>query len=86
MSTAVVDTCPIISLSLISKVELIDKLSDSFFIANAVFSELDKFQRIFDFESFKNKYSSNVKSITSINKYLQVMDYGESESLILQRT
>lgn len=77
------DAGPILSLAIINKLSLLNELFDEIHIPNAVWEEItldkstDYYQLIFDF--FKDK----VVSIKGENHLTFVMDYGESEAIIL---
>lgn len=77
------DAGPIFSLAIIDKLNILNELFDEIHIPNAVWEEItldkstDYYQLIFDF--FKDK----VVSIKSENHLTFVMDYGESEAIIL---
>lgn len=81
----IADSGPIFSFSLIDKLDLLTSLFDEIRIPEAVWNEIiyDKtksdYQRLYDF--FKDKTSA----IQGINELTFVMDYGESESLILYK-
>ncbi len=83
MKKVVVDTGVIISLAVINQLELLEKLFDEFYIANAVWEELNKYEGISLANSLNFDLKSHVRKISSLNHLLVIMDYGESESLIL---
>jgi len=83
MKIVVADTGVLISLGLIGKVELIEKVFDELYIAEAVWNELHNYDNpdfvLAQFEKLKDKVIP-----ISVKNYLSViMDYGESESVIL---
>lgn len=79
------DSGPIFSLAVINKLEILDKLFDEIYIPKAVWEELtkdptkDHHQRIAEF------FQTKRKEISSVNELTFVMDYGESEAVILYR-
>ncbi|MFT4758348.1 MAG: putative nucleic acid-binding protein [Paraglaciecola sp.] len=79
------DAGPIFSLAIIDKLEILDKLFDEIYIPKAVWEELTRdkttahYQRIVDY--FKDK----TKEISGFNDLTFVMDYGESEAVILYK-
>jgi len=79
----IADSGPIFSLALIDKLDILNVLFDSVKIPNAVWIEITSdtakpdFQKIFDF--FKEKTCQ----ITGFNELTFIMDYGESESVVL---
>lgn len=81
----IADSGPIFSLALIDKLDILNPLFDDVKIPQAVWKEItsDKtkadYPKIFDF--FKDKTCN----ISGINELIFVMDYGESESLILYK-
>ncbi len=81
----VCDAGPIFSLAIIGKLDLLNELFDSVHIPNAVWEEITRdkteshFQRISDF------FETKVKEISSINNLTFIMDYGESEAVLLYK-
>ena len=81
----IADSGPIFSLAIINKLGILNSLFDNVKIPQAVWDEisLDKtktfYSLIFDF--FKDK----VQLIESFNELTFIMDYGESESVILYK-
>jgi len=79
----IADSGPIFSLSIIDRLDLLNALFDHVKIPKAVWDEItyDKskpdYQKLYDF--FKDKTCQ----ISGINELTFLMDYGESESLIL---
>lgn len=83
MKIVVADTGSLISLGLIGKINLIEKIFDELYIAQAVWNELHNYDNpefvIAQFEKLKDK----VLPIQTKNYLSVIMDYGESESVIL---
>lgn len=81
----IADSGPIFSLAIIDKLEILNDLFDNIKIPLAVWNEItiDKsksdYQKLFDF--FKDKTCQ----ISGINELTFIMDFGESESLILYK-
>jgi hypothetical protein len=84
MATIVADTGALISLGLIKKVDLIEKVLGEFFIPNAVWVELQEFRSELNADFF-NYLSSKRIIIKTKNTLSLVMDFGESESVILYK-
>jgi len=83
MTVVVADTGALISLSLIGKIDLIEKVFGEFCICQAVWEELNNYQNPdFDRELLIN-LESKVVPLKSRNHLSLIMDYGESESVIL---
>lgn len=83
MKIVVADTGVLISLGLIRQLYLIEKIFDRLYIANGVWQELNNYDNP-DFDSTQfDHLAENVISINSKNYLSVIMDYGESESLIL---
>ncbi len=83
MNIVVADTGALISLIHLDKIDLIQKVFGDFVIAKAVWDELNDYDNPdFDRNILQN-LESKVKQINSRNHLLMVMDYGESESVIL---
>ncbi len=79
------DTGPIISLSVINKLYLLDRMFGSVFIPKAVYDELLKLEGLIDIQGIKDFFKDRVKEITNQNNLILIMDYGESESVILYK-
>ena len=83
MKVVIADTGALISLIHLDKIDLVQKVFGNFFIAKAVWEELNDYDNPgFDRNILQN-LESKVKQINSRNHLLMVMDYGESESVIL---
>jgi predicted nucleic acid-binding protein len=83
MKVVIADTGALISLIHIGKIDLIEKILGDFFIAEAVWNELKNYDNP-DFDrSILTELESKVVQIKSNNHLAMVMDYGESESVIL---
>lgn len=83
MKIVVADTGVLISLGLIGKVDLIEKIFDELYIAEAVWAELNNYDNPdFSHAQFSG-FADKVVSIHSKNYLSVIMDYGESESVIL---
>lgn len=81
----IADTGAIISLSLVGQLPIIEKLFGKFYIPNAVFEELQNYGNpLFD-ERIIHDLSNRVVEIKSENYLSMLMDYGESESVILYK-
>lgn len=83
MKLIVADTGALISLGLVNCITLIEQVFGKFYIAEAVWEELKNYQNP-DFNSINlKKLEKRVKKIHSKNHLSIIMDYGESESVIL---
>lgn len=83
MKVVIADTGALISLGQVGLIPLIEKVFGEFYIAQAVLEELYKYEHPnFPKETLESLFSKTVK-ITSKNHLAMVMDYGESESVIL---
>jgi len=81
----IADAGPIISLALVNKLELLDELFDDVRIANAVWEEITRDESNPFVPVIKAYFQDKVCKIKSYNELTFIMDYGESESLILYR-
>src|SRR5690606_17441405 len=83
MKIVIADTGALISLHHVGQVGLIEKVFGEFYIAEAVWKEL----QIYEHPEFDKKtlhhLSNRVVKIKSRNHLSMIMDYGESESVIL---
>ncbi len=83
MKVVIADTGALISLIHLDKIDLIEKVFGDFFIAKAVWEELNDYDNP-DFDrSVLLKLESKVAQINSKKYLLMGMDYGEAESVIL---
>jgi predicted nucleic acid-binding protein len=83
LKVVVADTGVLISLGLIGKIELIENIFGELYIAEAVWNELCSYDNPdFSFAQFE-KLKSKVMPIHTKNYLSVIMDYGESESVIL---
>ncbi len=78
----IADTGVIISLSTIKQLDLLNQIFGEYYIAKAVWFELLKYKSIISEDIF-DVLHSRVKDIGGINYLSVMMDYGESESVIL---
>ncbi len=83
MKVVVADTGVIISLAHIGQIDLIEKIFGDFYIAKAVWIELNNYDNPNFDDSILADLKPKVKEINSKNYLSMVMDYGESESAIL---
>lgn len=83
MKIVIADTGALISLGLVGKIQLIENVFGEFYIAEAVWDELRNYENP-DFDSTTLQMLQNhIVKIKSPNYLSLVMDYGESESVIL---
>jgi hypothetical protein len=83
MKVVVADTGALISLVYVSQIDLIEKVLGDFFIADAVWNELVVYENP-EFDKNILKYlQKRVVKIKSRNYLSMILDYGESESVIL---
>lgn len=79
----IADAVPIISLALVDKLDILDNIFDEVKIANAVWEEITRDENKRFVERLKPYFKDKICKIKSFNELTFVMDYGESESLIL---
>ncbi|HKK81510.1 MAG TPA: hypothetical protein VJ909_04635 [Prolixibacteraceae bacterium] len=79
----IADSGPIISLALIDKLHILDSIFDEVKIANAVWKELTRDESKSFIDRIKLYFKDKICKITGFNELTFIMDYGESESLIL---
>ena len=83
MKLVVADTGALISLVLVGHIDLIEKVFGDFYIANAVWEELQDYENAEFDKSVLPYLGKRVVKIKSRNHLSVIMDYGESESVIL---
>lgn len=85
MKTVIADTGVLISLALVRRLDLIKKVFGEFFIADAVWKELKNYENPEIDKAVFNSLEEKVLTIKSSNYLSMIMDYGESESVILYK-
>ena len=83
MKLIIADTGALISLGHVGHIELITKIFGDFFIPQAVWEELQNYDNSEFHNSILIDLQRHVLKIKSKNHLSLVMDYGESESIIL---
>ncbi len=81
----IADAGPIISLALVDKLKILDALFDEIKIPNAVWEELTYNDNKPSIRKIKDYFEDKVCKIEAFNELTFIMDYGESESLILYK-
>ncbi len=79
----IADTGPIISLALVDKLNILNELFDEVKIAKAVWEELTSDKNKPFVSMIQNYFKDKVCEIKSFNDLIFLMDYGESESVLL---
>lgn len=83
MKLVIADTSALISLGHVGQIELIEKIFGEFYVAEAVWKELKNYDKPAFDSKILNRLEKHVVKIKSKNYLSMVMDYGESESVIL---
>ena len=83
MKLVIADTGALISLGLAGHIDLIEKVFGDYFIAYAVWEELQEYSNPEFEKDFLYHLEKRVIKIKSRNHLSVIMDYGESESIIL---
>ncbi len=83
MKIVIADTGALISLGHVGHIDLIKEVFGDFYIAQAVWEELKDYDNPEFDDKILNKLKKKVVKIKSRNHLSVVMDYGESESVIL---
>ncbi|MBN1927661.1 MAG: DUF3368 domain-containing protein [Prolixibacteraceae bacterium] len=81
----IADAGPIISLTLVDKLEILDKLFDEVKIPYAVWEEVTRDESKPFVAKIKLYFEDKTYKINGFNELTFIMDYGESESLILYK-
>ncbi len=81
----IADSGPIFSLALIDKLDILTSLFSEVRIANAVWEEITLNKKISYFTKVYDFFISRTVKIKGFNELTFIMDYGESESLILYK-
>ena len=83
MKIVIADTGALVSLALVESIDLIEKIFGRVYIANAVWQELNTYKNPNFSKDILIDLEPKVVSIKSPNRLGMLMDYGESESVIL---
>jgi predicted nucleic acid-binding protein len=81
----IADAGPIFSLAIIDKLEILNSLFDEIKISNAVWEEITLKKNTDYYKIIESFFKSKVLKISSFNELTFIMDYGESESIILYK-
>ena len=81
----IADSGPIFSLALIDKLDILYGLFDNIRIPQAVWNEITYDKTKQDYQKLYNFFKDKTCQISGLNELTFVMDYGESESLILYK-
>src|SRR6056297_3952241 len=79
------DSSPIFSLAIVDKLEILNSFFDEIFIPNAVWEELTRDKTTAYHNTIIDFFEDKVKEISGFNELTFIMDYGESESVILYK-
>ena len=79
------DASPIFSLVIIDKLHVLDALFDEIYITKAVWEELTRDKTTEQYPKIGKYFEHKVKEISGFNELTFLMDYGESESVILYK-
>jgi len=79
----IADAGPIFSLAILDKLYLLDVLFNEVYISEAVWREITLKQNTPFYEIIYSYFKEKVKYITQFNDLGFILDYGESESIIL---
>jgi uncharacterized protein len=79
----IADSGPIFSLAIIEKLEILTEVFDQIAIPTAVWEEITRDNTTAYAKRINTFFKDKVKAISGLNKLTFVMDYGESESVIL---
>lgn len=81
----IADAGPIFSLAILDELELLNQLFDKIKISKAVWEEISFDKTPTFYKRIERFFKSKVTHIKGFNELTFVMDYGESESVILYR-
>lgn len=79
----IADTSALISLGHVKLIHLIDEVFGEFYIPEAVWTELTQYKKLRFEDEINQLFQSKVKQINSSNHLNLLMDFGESEAVIL---
>ena len=84
-SLVIADAGPIFSLAIIGKLDILNKIFREVIIPNAVWKEVSVNTEVKYYDDIYNFFKDRVRKISGFNDLTFVMDYGESESVILYK-
>ena len=79
------DASPIFSLAVIGQLDLLTHLFEEVYIPTAVWEEITQDDTTVHYQSIVDFFGDRVKAISGFNELTFVMDYGESESVMLYK-
>ncbi len=79
------DSGPIFSLAIINKLGILDELFDEIYIPKAVWEELTRDKTADHYQRIVEYFEGKVKEISGFNELTFIMDYGESEAILLYK-
>jgi len=79
------DTGPVFSLAVINQLHLLNHLFYEVYIPQAVWMELTKDTDSKYYQQIESFFGNKVKNTTGFNELTFIMDYGESESILLYK-
>ena len=81
----IADSGPIFSLAIIDKLEILNLLFDNIKIPIAVWKEITMYKTTEQYQRIYTFFHDKTQQITGFNELSFLMDYGESESVILYK-
>ena len=81
----IADSGPIFSLAIIDELELLNKIFADIKISKAVWEEISLNKNTDFYHRIELFFTDKIVEIKSVNNLISIMDYGESESLILYK-
>jgi len=79
----IADAGPIFSLAIINQLEILNQLFDSIRIPQAVWEEITKNNKTYYYHRIYSFFKNKTQKISGFNELSFIMDYGESESVVL---
>lgn len=77
------DAGPIFSLAIVDRLDILDSLFEDIVIPKAVWEEITLLKSVSHYSIIENYFKDKVRAIKGQNNLHFVMDYGESEALLL---
>ncbi|MGB5980704.1 MAG: DUF3368 domain-containing protein [Nonlabens sp.] len=81
----IADAGPIFSLAIVDKLELLDDLFNEIYISNAVWEEITQVKSNNIYSKIVQYFETKIRKIQGHNDLFFLMDYGESESVVLYK-
>ncbi|GAB4407433.1 MAG: DUF3368 domain-containing protein [Bacteroidia bacterium] len=85
MKRGIADSEPVFSLAILDKLAVLDALFEEVYIPKAVWEEVSRDTTLDHYPRIAQYFQGKVKEVAGFNELTFIMDYGESESVLLYK-